>query len=341
MPAHSRFTSPSPGMASPAGFVEERRPFRLPPPARETSMPACMPRSFPSRLSDPCSTPMGRPSRVRTPDTPARPATTSRPAPISLAEAGSAPCQPHVSSAVWMSMSSALRSFFQRMLPRGSAILPVRSNRSPERIFPATRPASRPSGPISPGSQRRSSARSISVHSAVTSTVSGMARRAGAGDDREPFSTPPPARWNSSPARTPCSPPSRLSEPFCTATPYFSAVTVPCALALPAKAGRSPAARRNWTLPALVPVTRTSVSQGFTLARFIPFHAARMEPLSGSPVSSPAISIRSGCTPIRTRGARVIRPAATVSAAGAARVHGPARSRPEKRTISPCQDPRS
>ncbi len=61
---------------------------------------ACMPRSFPSRLSDPCSTPIGRPSRVRIPDAPIRPAATSRPASMSATEAGSAPCQPQVSSAV-------------------------------------------------------------------------------------------------------------------------------------------------------------------------------------------------------------------------------------------------
>ncbi len=124
MPAHSRFTSPSPGMASPAGFGEEKRPFRLPPPASERSMFACMPRSFPSMLSDPCSTPMGRPSRVRTPEAPTRPATTSRPAPISAAEAGSAPCQPQVSSAVWRSAASASPPFCQRTFPPARAIPP-------------------------------------------------------------------------------------------------------------------------------------------------------------------------------------------------------------------------
>ena len=95
--------------------------------------------------------------------------------------------------------------------------------------------------------------------------------------------------------------------------PYFSAVTVPRAPAVLRGEGEAARPAAKTQLDASCAGSRDAHlrSQGLALARFIPLHAARTEPPSGSPVSSPAISIRSGCTPVRTRGARVTRPAAT------------------------------
>ena len=201
IPVHSRRHVPLSGDRQACGRGGGEGPFSIPPPARASSIPACRPRSFPSRLSDPCSTPIRRPSTVRTPEAPIRPATTSRPAPISAAEAGSAPCQPHESSAVRRSASSASRSFCQRILPRGSAILPVRSSRSPERIFPATRPVRLPIEADVTGQPAAEAApgRCRSIPPSLRA-ASGIARRAGAGEERVPFSDLP-RRPGGTPAR--------------------------------------------------------------------------------------------------------------------------------------------
>ena len=71
-----------------------------------------------------------------------------------------------------------------------------------------------------------------------------MASRAGAGDDRAPFSTPPPARWNSSPACIPWFTPVEAERTLLYGDRRTSPPSpFPPRAILPEKAGRSPAGK--------------------------------------------------------------------------------------------------